>query len=408
MCQLMENKKIIKLAFTGDILSYECQNKAIKKKYGEFDYTSIYEGVTTLLSQADYVIGSLETPIAGLKAGYTRNPIVFNTPETILKSLKLCGFDMLTTANNHCLDRGIEGLKNTLYALDNCGIEHTGTQLNVTEPNYLVKDLDGLKIGFVSFTYGTNAGANKCYLTDETRHMVNLFKKQPSPAKKSRFKEMLVKCFLGLAPKKVRSRIRPLYPTRKIADCGTLSDLVSPEMKRFSETIVRAKRESDFVIALPHLGGQFNDIPGEFSRSVMEMCVDSGADMVIGNHSHVVLPIEQYHGKWIAHCLGNFSFTPGDGYYFADVLADYSILLFMEIDKQTHVITPSFSILKNVIGEDGISRVVDTSELCGDTSVETDVRGVFARFTKGTFSSSPQRIYTLDSIIKFKSELSSS
>ena len=109
---MYNNKNIIKISFVGDIMCEYPYLKASKKK-GKYNFDKTFEFLKKYLKNSDYVIGNLETPISNI-LGYTYDYYQFNTPESLLKSLKDAGFDLLTTANNHCLDRRIEGLKQTM------------------------------------------------------------------------------------------------------------------------------------------------------------------------------------------------------------------------------------------------------------------------------------------------------
>ena len=119
---------IVRLAFTGDILSYQCQNIALYRVFKKYEYDYVFQDVKPLLKDADYVCGSLETPVSD-RFKYTSHPVLFNSPKTLLTSLKRMGFDMLTIANNHCLDRGVNGLKDTIEALNECRLDYTGARI---------------------------------------------------------------------------------------------------------------------------------------------------------------------------------------------------------------------------------------------------------------------------------------
>ena len=107
----------IKLTFVGDIMSEKIQNE-LSYIDGKYDYSNMFDkGVMEFFEKSDYVVGNLETPIAGEKLKYSYKEYSFNTPENFLKTLKTIGIDCVTTANNHCLDRGVTGLKNTIDAL---------------------------------------------------------------------------------------------------------------------------------------------------------------------------------------------------------------------------------------------------------------------------------------------------
>lgn len=86
-------------------------NASLDKKTGIYNYDRIFEKVAYVLKDSDYVVGNLETPIAGEELEYTKEPTVFNTPLAFAQSIKKAGFDFVSIANNHCLDRGVIGLK---------------------------------------------------------------------------------------------------------------------------------------------------------------------------------------------------------------------------------------------------------------------------------------------------------
>src|SRR4051794_34368313 len=114
----------IKIAAVGDILINGKISMSVKQP-GENNYhfDSIFEEVSPYLQEADLTIGNLEVPLKGdfpfikRKNPQTGFPL-FNAPETLAAALKRAGFDVLTTANNHCLDNGMDGLKRTLKVLD--------------------------------------------------------------------------------------------------------------------------------------------------------------------------------------------------------------------------------------------------------------------------------------------------
>ena len=99
---------MVNISFTGDILPNERMNNILNG-----DYSKCFKRAGKL-KNCDYLVGNLETPVAGEELRYTHERYCFNTPDGILDSLKETGFDMLTLANNHCMDRGEEGILNTL------------------------------------------------------------------------------------------------------------------------------------------------------------------------------------------------------------------------------------------------------------------------------------------------------
>ena len=104
---------MVNISFTGDILPNERINNILNGKY-----SSCFKRAGKL-KNTDYLIGNLETPVAGKELLYTHERYCFNTPDGILKDLKESGFDMFTLANNHCMDRGEDGILNTLKTVKN-------------------------------------------------------------------------------------------------------------------------------------------------------------------------------------------------------------------------------------------------------------------------------------------------
>src|SRR5699024_5209166 len=146
----MSKNNIIKLSFVGDIMCEKPLLKASKKKNDSYDFNLVFKHMKESFSQADYMVGNLETVCAGREYGYTDHIYNCNTPDNIIEAIKNSGIDMVTTANNHCLDRGIEGLKRTNNLLDKYGIDHTGTfNSRQDREKLLVKDIGGIKIAFL-------------------------------------------------------------------------------------------------------------------------------------------------------------------------------------------------------------------------------------------------------------------
>ena len=176
------------------------------------------------------------------------------------EALKNIGIDVLSTANNHSLDKGYTGIVSTLDELDRIGIEHTGTYRNAEEQNtILVKDVNGIKIAFISFTYGTNgipvpAGKEYC---------VNLIEEQT------------VKKQLELAN----------------------------------------EQNADIICASVHWGAEYKQKQNSDQEDFANYLFEHGVDIIIGNHAHVVEPMEKRNIKledgtekevFVVYALGNF------------------------------------------------------------------------------------------------------
>lgn len=148
--------KHFSMSVIGDIMCHNSQYKDAYTGAGTYDFSYVFEDIKDYISEADIAVGNLETTFAGKARGYSNYP-TFNTPEQLAYNLKDFGIDVVSTANNHCMDKNFSGLVSTLNYLDDAGIAHTGTNATQEDQNkILVKEVNGIKIAFLSFTYGTN------------------------------------------------------------------------------------------------------------------------------------------------------------------------------------------------------------------------------------------------------------
>lgn len=115
----------INITAIGDIM---CQNTQYKDAYDSsndtYDFSYVFSEIKSRFEDSDLTIGNLETTLAGEERKYSGYP-TFNTPEQLAKNLKDLGIDVLSTANNHSLDKGYDGLVSTLKFLDEQNISHT-------------------------------------------------------------------------------------------------------------------------------------------------------------------------------------------------------------------------------------------------------------------------------------------
>lgn len=147
----------VKMTVVGDIMCHDTQFKdAYNSSTDTYDFSHVFREVKEHFTNSDLVIGNLETTFAGKQRGYSGYP-TFNTPESLGQNLKTLGFDILSTANNHSLDKGYSGLVSTLEELEKLGIETVGTYSSVEDSEkILTKEVNGIKFAFLSYTYGTN------------------------------------------------------------------------------------------------------------------------------------------------------------------------------------------------------------------------------------------------------------
>lgn len=146
----------IKLTLLGDVMCHPTQYEAARTTDG-YDFSPSFQDIMEFTSRADLTLANLETTLAGKGMMYGGYPS-FNTPEQLALALKqTLGIDVVSTANNHSLDRHYSGLRNTIDFLDEVGLKHTGTyKTKEASTEILIEEVKGLKIAFLSYTYGTN------------------------------------------------------------------------------------------------------------------------------------------------------------------------------------------------------------------------------------------------------------
>ena len=327
------------------------------KKKEQYDFEEIFSGLGKFLKKSNYVVANLETPLAGKEYKYSYKNFSFNTPSEFAEAMLNSGIKMVTTANNHVLDRGIGGLRHTIQELDRIGIEHTGSFSCADKAYPLIKEIDGIKIAFLSYTYGTEACFNHNYLKRTERYCVNLLREQELRNPIRRFfltnPALIAKCFRFiyriLSPQNARKSPSDRWEKDRLQKEKFVKDI------EFCRTC-----GAEYIILCLHCGGQFNKKPTEYTRNVCAFARKNGVDFVIGNHEHC---IQMYDEKnQIAYSLGNLTSDYAIERGPFDRLAEYSILFHLYLKRNNSEIEKkcAFSIVKSVKNQQGkiVSRLV--------------------------------------------------
>jgi poly-gamma-glutamate capsule biosynthesis protein CapA/YwtB (metallophosphatase superfamily) len=225
------------LIAVGDIMTHSPQIPAAYNADTQtYSFHSYFTEVKELLSSGDWVIGNLETPLGGEDLGYSGYP-QFNAPAELADALKEAGFNILTTANNHAMDRREQGVLRTLENLNERSLLPVGTYASLeAAEEIVVVTKNEISMAILSYTYGVNGieiPAGKEYL-------VNLIDED-----------------------KIAEDIR------KARDQGV-----------------------DLVTVALHMEGEYHRIPNEAQKVLTRRVIESGADIILGSHPHVVQPYE--------------------------------------------------------------------------------------------------------------------
>ena len=119
---------------------------------GNYDFSPVFEYLTDTVESYDYCVANLETTFGGDNYPYQGNP-AFNCPDPLAKALADTGYDLMLTANNHCSDTLLDGIKRTLNVVRGQNMETLGTRLTEEEPRFTIAEINGIKIGMTCYTY---------------------------------------------------------------------------------------------------------------------------------------------------------------------------------------------------------------------------------------------------------------
>lgn len=218
-----------------------------------FDFKPIYHLLSEQIANADLAFINQESIIGGDELGFSGYP-AFNTPSDMAENLVDLGFDIVNGSNNHSLDKGTLGVQNTLnyWAQYSEDILFTGVFDSQEHRDAIpIIEKNGLKFSILTYTYGTNG------LVPDDSYQLNYFE----------------------------------------------PDLIVDDVQRAQEL-------SDFVIVSAHWGDEHAFVPNQMQYEYAQLFADLGVDVVIGNHSHTIQPIEWVTGEdgsetLVVYSLGN-------------------------------------------------------------------------------------------------------
>lgn len=281
MSNIKSESTTITMTAIGDSLCHNTQYwDAHDSETGKYDFSYVYNDISNYTKNSDITIGSLETTFAGEDRGYSNYP-TFNTPDSLATGLSDIGVDIISLAGNHALDYGYTGLCRTIDVLDNSNISHLGTyKTEEDQEKLLIKSVKGVKIAFINYTYGTNG--------------------IPVPSDKSYCVNLIDK------------------------------DLIKKQIDQAKEENV------DMIVACMHWGTEYRTTANSEQTSLSDFLFKNGVDVIIGNHPHVLEPMEKktvtledgsIKDCFVIYALGNFTADQRD-----EITRD-SIILNLTITK---------------------------------------------------------------------------
>lgn len=243
---------------TGDIMVHSTQLDGAKTSSGDYDFSAFFKETASYFAAADLSVANLEVTFGGTESGSYGGYPVFNTPDSLADAIKASGLSLLITSNNHSYDAGLFGLKRTAQVLKQKGIEFTGTRETESDPAYLVKEINGIKIGIADYTYETTGQTpgrkylNGAIIAEEANNLINSFSYE---------------------------HIDDFY-----ADAA--------------EVITGMKEAgADYVVFYMHWGNEYQTSPNTWQKTIAQKLSNLGVNMIIGSHPHVIQPVELIHSE---------------------------------------------------------------------------------------------------------------
>lgn len=167
-----------RILFCGDLILLEDQVKNAYNGKG-YDFSPCFEYTTKYISSANYAVGVLEGPLGGTGKRYSQSnfddekELYLNFPDEYADTIKAAGFDLVTTANNHLLDMGEQGVDRTIRVLKEKGLNFIGSYLNIAQKEaeqIKIVERDGIRMAFLAYTYGINNHETEEILKSKLRH----------------------------------------------------------------------------------------------------------------------------------------------------------------------------------------------------------------------------------------------
>lgn len=244
------------ILFVGDAMQHQAQlDKALEIGIDHYDYSDCFTNISDAVKAADYAVCNLEVPLGGGN-DYSGYPC-FSAPDSFAEALKDAGFDMMLTANNHCLDRRDKAARRTITALDSLGLDHIGTYLNLEDRSVkvpFIKDIEGFKVAFLNYTYGTNG----------------------------------------------------ILPTDGVEVAMIDKDKIKQEIE------ICRKKGAEIIVVAMHWGIEYVLLENNVQKDLADFLIENGVDMIIGGHPHVVQPMKVVYNEkedknvLVVYSLGNF------------------------------------------------------------------------------------------------------
>lgn len=246
-----EDTNKLSMVMVGDCLIHRFVYTDAKNSDGSYSFSKMFTEVEPLIKNHDLAFYNQESNIGGKSLGLSAYPR-FNSPEEIGDDMVDLGFNLVSLANNHTMDKGEQGVINSVnYWKTKPGVYYTGQALSEEdrESNIKIEEKNGIKYAFFAYTTVTN----------------------------------------GLLPPSGKEYLTNIYSKEKAkADIDKVKDKV------------------DLIIVSMHWGEEYTTNPNGNQKQIAKELSDMGVNLIIGNHAHSIQPVEMVDDILVFYALGNF------------------------------------------------------------------------------------------------------
>ena len=261
-----EEVQYVDIISLGNLIIHQSQIDGAKQE-NSYDFSPSFQYIKKMILDSDISMGILEGALAGCEpSGYP----FFNSPDEVVDALKDTGIDIINYANNHIYDYEDVGLKRTIDVTKEKGLDVLGVKSTEEEKNYLVKEVNGIKIGFLAYVFETS--------------MIN-------------------------GHKTINSNILSTY-SENLINTFNYNDLES-FYKKIENEISAIKSEGvEFIITSMHWGEEYNTYIEASQNEIAKRLNKLGVDIILGGHPHVIQPYEimrneSGHSTFVIYSQGN-------------------------------------------------------------------------------------------------------
>lgn len=255
----------ISLIMAGDNLINDKLYNAAKKDDGSYDFKSMYSYIKDIVKNYDLAYYNQETILGGSEIGVSSYP-AFNSPYEVGDATIDTGFNLVSLATNHTLDRGEKAIINSLnYWNNKSNVLTSGSYLSNNDRNKInIKEVNNITYTMLNYTYGTNG----IKVPEGKEYLVNIWpctgNNPDNDTKYQEYKEVV------------------------------------------KEDILRVRDKVDLLIVAMHFGVEYTHVPTNYQIDMAEFLSSLGVDIIIGTHPHVIMPITYINDTLVIYSLGNF------------------------------------------------------------------------------------------------------